>query len=171
MAELQKPPQDPLQILAQIASLEFTRFNAEVAWEIGSLLRTRLRALTKKPACINISMANSTRLVFHAVTRAGAVPDNDVWIQRKRATVLRWGKPTWYFSRLYAGDHGAFVAKYELGGPDAETKYSIHGGGVPVLVRGVEGPVAVIVVSGLDQSEDHQVVVETVQAYLKSVAQ
>ena len=31
--------------------------------------------------------------------------------------------------------------------------YAIHGGGVPVRVKGVEGVVAVIVVSGLAQHE------------------
>lgn len=39
-------------------------------------------------------------------------------------------------------------------------EYAIHGGGVPVFVKGVEGLVAVVVVSGLKQWDDHQVVVE-----------
>ena len=38
--------------------------------------------------------------------------------------------------------------------------YAIHGGGWPVRVKGVEGVVGVIVVSGLKQEEDHQVIVE-----------
>lgn len=37
---------------------------------------------------------------------------------------------------------------------------TVHGGGVPVRVRGVEGVVAVIVVSGLKQDQDHMVVIE-----------
>lgn len=43
---------------------------------------------------------------------------------------------------------------------DRAGDYAIHGGGVPVYVRGVEGLVAVVVVSGLKQDMDHMIVVE-----------
>lgn len=60
----------------------------------------------------------------------------------------------------------AFVKKYALasanGGAVAD-EYAIHGGGYPVRVKGVEGVVAVVVVSGLKQEDDHQVVAETVR--------
>lgn len=60
----------------------------------------------------------------------------------------------------------AFVKKYALasanGGAVAD-EYAIHGGGYPIRVRGVEGIVAVVVVSGLKQEDDHQVVAETVK--------
>lgn len=52
----------------------------------------------------------------------------------------------------------AFAEKYMLG--EKAGQYAIHGGGVPVRVRGVEGIVGVVVVSGLKQHEDHAVVVE-----------
>lgn len=66
----------------------------------------------------------------------------------------------------FAGDEVAFAAKYGLGQRAGE--YAIHGGGFPVRVKGVEGVVAVIVVSGLKQEEDHQIVVQTVQDFLES---
>lgn len=50
---------------------------------------------------------------------------------------------------------------------ESAREYAIHGGGVPVFVRNVEGPVAVVVVSGLKQWDDHQVVIEE----LKGVAE
>lgn len=60
----------------------------------------------------------------------------------------------------------AFVKKFSLasgnGGASAD-EYAIHGGGFPIRVRGVEGIVAVVVVSGLKQEDDHEVVVETVR--------
>jgi len=62
----------------------------------------------------------------------------------------------------FSGDEAAFAAKYALGGGAGE--YAIHGGGVPVRVRGVEGVVGVVVVSGLKQEEDHMVVVEGLRA-------
>lgn len=60
----------------------------------------------------------------------------------------------------------AFVKKYALasanGGAVAD-EYAIHGGGYPIRVRGVEGVIAVVVVSGLKQEDDHQVVAETIK--------
>jgi uncharacterized protein (UPF0303 family) len=47
-------------------------------------------------------------------------------------------------------------------GPDQAGLYAIHGGGVPIYVRGVEGLVAVVVVSGLKQHEDHGVISDVV---------
>lgn len=61
-------------------------------------------------------------------------------------------------SRKFDGDEKAFAAKFMLG--ENAGQYAIHGGGVPVRVKGVEGVVAVCVVSGLKQHEDHEVVIE-----------
>lgn len=64
----------------------------------------------------------------------------------------------------------AFAQKYGLkstapnGVPD---DYAIHGGGFPIRVAGVDQVVGVIVVSGLKQEHDHQVIVELVQEFLK----
>jgi uncharacterized protein (UPF0303 family) len=52
----------------------------------------------------------------------------------------------------------AFAGK--VGGEARAAEYAIHGGGMPVYVKGVEWPVAVVVVSGLKQWDDHMVVVE-----------
>lgn len=65
---------------------------------------------------------------------------------------------------------GAFVRKFALlssAGGGVADDYAIHGGGVPVRVRGVEGVVGVVVVSGLKQEDDHQVVVETVEEFIR----
>ena len=59
----------------------------------------------------------------------------------------------------FKGDEDAFAAKYGV----SNEEYAIHGGAVPVYVQGVEGVVAVIVVSGLDQHEDHGVIFEVVK--------
>jgi len=56
------------------------------------------------------------------------------------------------------GNEQRFREKYMLG--EQAGTFAIHGGGVPVRVTGVEGVVAVVVVSGLKQEEDHMVAVE-----------
>lgn len=63
----------------------------------------------------------------------------------------------------------AFVKKYAVpsanGGAVAD-EYAIHGGGYPIRVQGVDGVIGVVVVSGLKQEDDHQVVAETIQAFV-----
>jgi len=61
-----------------------------------------------------------------------------------------------------------FAAKFGLGGEARQ--YAIHGGGVPVRVKGVEGLAGVIIVSGLKQEEDHMVVIEAVKEYLEGLS-
>lgn len=61
--------------------------------------------------------------------------------------------------RKFGGDERKFREKYGLGAEEGG-RYAIHGGAVPVRVEGADGVVAVVVVSGLKQEEDHMVVVE-----------
>lgn len=62
------------------------------------------------------------------------------------------------------GSEQAFQEKYMLG--ERAGEYAIHGGGVPIRVKDVESVVGVIVVSGLKQHEDHQVVIEALEEFL-----
>ncbi|KAJ7279103.1 DUF336 domain-containing protein [Mycena rebaudengoi] len=162
-ATLAEPPTDLETIAAIEQSLIFPAFTADTAWELGNALRSRLLAFPT-PAVVNITLANANQLLFHTATRPGTQPDNDSWVARKRATVLRWGFSTWYMRKTFSRETD-FHYKYSLGATAGE--YAIHGGGFPVRVKGVEGVVGVIVVSGLKQEQDHQVIVETVEAFLK----
>ena len=117
-------------------------------------------------------------MVFQCATEPGTVVDNEIWVRRKRNVVLRWGVSTWLMRcKMLAGTNcgtsdveQAFVRKFALrssnGGSTAD-EYAIHGGGFPVRVKGVDGVVGVIVVSGLKQEHDHQVVIEVLQEYLR----
>ena len=164
-ASLTEPSRD-LGTLASIeADLTFPSFTAATAWNVGNALRNRLLAFPS-PTVINITLANSNQLLFHAVTHSGTQPDNDLWVARKRATVLRWGFSTWYMHNKMNGDEAKFRTKYMLG--DNAGQYAIHGGGFPIRVKGVEGIVGVIVVSGLIQEWDHQVIVETLKEYFET---
>lgn len=128
---------------------------------LGNLLRRRLLPLPTATV-ISVALANSGQVLFQSVTGPGVVPDNETWVQRKRNTVLRWGSSTWLMHCKYGGDEAAFKAKFGMS-EDAAARYAIHGGAVPIRVRGVEGVVAVVVVSGLKQHEDHGVIVEVIK--------
>lgn len=45
--------------------------------------------------------------------------------------------------------------------------YAIHGGGFPIRVANVDQVVGVVVVSGLKQEHDHQVILEVIKDFLK----
>ncbi|KAJ5721559.1 uncharacterized protein N7483_009493 [Penicillium malachiteum] len=184
---LAAPSTDPQVLIAQETSPEqtFQSFTASTAWTLGTALRTRILSLpegTRKPALISIALATATsggtplHVVFQAVTESGTIPDNENWVRRKRNTVLRWGVSSWAMRQKVISGLGAsasanevesaFVKKFALasanGGAVAD-EYAIHGGGYPIRVRGVDGVVAVVVVSGLKQEDDHQVVADTIK--------
>ncbi|KIK61774.1 hypothetical protein GYMLUDRAFT_42817 [Collybiopsis luxurians FD-317 M1] len=164
-ASLAAPPRD-LESLENIErALVFPAFTADTAWELGNALRSRLLDFPTA-AVINISLANNNQLLFHSASRPGTQADNDTWVARKRATVLRWGRSTWYMHNKMEGNEAAFAAKFMLG--ETAGQYAIHGGGFPIRVKGVEGVIGVIVVSGLKQDQDHQIIVETIENYLRN---
>ncbi|EIN06207.1 DUF336 domain-containing protein [Punctularia strigosozonata HHB-11173 SS5] len=159
-------PTEPSDIASQEQRVTLPSFTADTAWEIGVLLRERLVKATQTPVVISIATANGSHLLFHCATHPGTAPDNDHWVARKRNTVLRFGCSTWYMHNKFKGDEDAFARKYGLG--ERAGEYAIHGGGVPIRVKGVEGVVGVVVVSGLAQNEDHQVVIECLDDYLSA---
>lgn len=151
-------------------SFTLDQFTADDAWTLGTLLRARLAPLAAagRPTLVSIALANSQHVLFQAAVGAGTAPDNEVWAARKRSTVLRFGCSSWLMHCRFAGDEDLFRARFGLD-PAQAAKYAIHGGGVPIRVRGVEGVVAVVVVSGLKQHEDHGVIVETIKRYWREI--
>jgi uncharacterized protein (UPF0303 family) len=148
-------------------SLTLPHFTADDAWKLGASIREALLH-AYSPAVINITLANSNQLLFHTMTRSGTIPDNDLWVARKRATVLRWGCSSWLMNIKMESNEQLFREKFLLG--DRAGTYAIHGGGVPIRVKGVEGVVAVAVVSGLKQEDDHMAVVEALQRLQKEMS-
>jgi uncharacterized protein (UPF0303 family) len=90
-------------------------------------------------------------------------------VSRKRAAVIRFGCSTWQLHNKFGGDEEAFKTKLGLGAK--ATEYAIHGGGVPIFVKNCDTPVAVCVVSGLKQWDDHQVVIEGLKGVCKSLGE
>jgi uncharacterized protein (UPF0303 family) len=166
MADIPVAPRDLDQLEHIDSTLAFPTFTSETAWTLGCLLRQRLLA-NPRPVVIDISLAQGNHTVFRAVTRAGTLPDNDIWVTRKRNTVLRWGQSTWYLHNKFAGDEAEFAKKFALG--DKAGEYAIHGGGWPVRVKGVDGIVAVVVVSGLKQEHDHGIIVQVAAELLEQM--
>ncbi|UNI17988.1 hypothetical protein JDV02_004290 [Purpureocillium takamizusanense] len=171
---IERPPAELNDLIAADAGGEgftLSSFTASDAWELGHLLHARLlpfaQSSPSRPALISISLASNPHTpLYQSATGPGITADNGTWVARKRAAVLRFGVSSWLMGRKFkdAGGEAAFAAKYALG-PEGAGKYAIHGGGVPLRVRGVEGVVAVVVVSGLKDFEDHGVVAEVIRGH------
>jgi len=146
-------------ILRQEKTLVFDRFDSHTAWLIGSTLQ-KLAHDAEWPIVIDIHAAGRT--LFHAAM-PGSTAENDDWVRRKQATVLRLGRSTYGIGRELHDSGETLEGHYGL----PESDFAAHGGGFPIHVRtSGEGTdhvqtnlAGAIVVSGLPQREDHVLIV------------
>ena len=145
------------ELAAQETELQLPGFTNDDAWALGSSLVARAQ-VEQLPVAIEIS--RHSHQLFHAAL-PGATPDNDTWIARKAATVHRFGHSSLYVGQRSREAGTTFEEEFGLD----PAQYVAHGGGFPLLVRDV-GPVGVVVVSGLPQTEDHAMVVAALREHL-----
>lgn len=141
---------DDIEVLAQQESLlTFPAFDAETAWRIGNSLRA---ALLERGAGGSVEIEVGGHLFFACAT-AGAKPNQADWIRRKRNTVHRFGRSSYAIGRALERDGQTLTSAYGI----SEAEFAAHGGGFPVVVHGT-GCIGSIVLSGLPQREDHNLV-------------
>ena len=152
------PIADDLAILEQQEQLlRFTSFNAETAWELGNFLRA---SLIERHAGGTIEIELANHLLFACAT-PGANPGQADWIRRKRNTVHRFGRSSYAIGRLLESNNETLESRHYLNVAD----YAAHGGGFPVLLEDT-GPVGSVVLSGLPQRDDHNLVVSALAQIL-----
>lgn len=147
-----------LKVLAeQEQQLQFLNFNADTAWELGSLLRQRLLE-RQAGATAEIELAGH---VLFTATTPGATPGQADWIRRKRNTVRRFARSSYAVGRQLELDGQTLEERHGL----ALADFAAHGGGFPLLLKGT-GMVGTIIVSGLPQRDDHNVAVGAIAKLL-----
>ena len=145
------------QLLQEEQDLQFTNFNEETAWRLGSQLVER--ALHQNlPIAIDIT--RGSHQLFHA-SLPGSSPDNDEWVKRKVRVVYRFGHSSFYIGQLLKSNGKHIEEAYLI----PESEYAPHGGCFPVILAGT-GVIGTITVSGLPQEEDHKLVVQAIRDYL-----
>lgn len=159
MSELEKDREARVAILKkQEQQGQFQSFSEEIAFDFGSAVYAIARA---KRAPVVVNIRTSDRALFHAAM-PGATPDNDEWVRRKSNVVLRYHQ-----SSLLFGD--TLAMKGKTINPDMGIdmfNYGAHGGSFPIRVKKV-GVIAAVTVSGLPQLDDHRMIVEALDQYLK----
>ena len=142
------------EIEAQLAELVLGRFTNTDAHRLGLIL---LSTAVERGLPITIDVTRGSQVVFH-VAMDGTTADNDDWVRRKTRAVQRFGEP----SLLIGLRHRLAGGRIEDEAWFDERRYAAHGGCFPIMVRDV-GMVATVTVSGLEQTEDHALVVEALR--------
>src|ERR1044071_8869103 len=145
------------QLLQEEQELQFTRFNEDVAWQIGCQLVERAK---NEVLPVTIDITRGTHQLFHA-SLCGTSPDNDEWVKRKVRLVYRFGHSSFYIGQLLKSKGRRIEESYLI----SETEYAPHGGCFPVIVKDT-GVIGTVTVSGLPQEEDHRFVVQALREYL-----
>ena len=145
------------QLLQEEQELQFTSFNEDIAWNIGSQL---VQHAFNQSLPVTIDITRGNHQLFHASLR-GTSPDNDEWVKRKIRTVYRFSHSSFYMGQLLKSKGKSIEEAYLL----SESEYAAHGGCFPVIIKDT-GVVGTITVSGLPQEEDHKLVVRAIREYL-----
>lgn len=149
---------DIRRIELQEQRLQFSAFDATTAWEIGLYLKA---AGEERRAGIVIDIGLWSMPLF-SLSLPGATPSNHDWVRRKRNSVQYLHCSSYLTGRILARDGKTLKDRGDL----PERDYAVHGGGFPIALAGT-GVVGAVIVSGLPQREDHEVVVAALAHALK----
>ncbi len=145
-------------LLRQEQALQFDSFDHRSALELGLEIVALARARQQSVA-VDITR-NGNQLFYHGME--GMSKDHADWIRRKRNLVERTGHSSFYTHTEVKNSGGDIDAIPTL---DAR-EYAAHGGAFPLVVRGA-GRVGTVTVSGLPGPDDHALVVQALQSFLK----
>ena len=149
--------EDIRRIALQEERLQFDGFGAPEAWEVGLALKAVGEA-GRLPIVIDIRLASMPLLAF---ALPGGAPDNFDWARRKRNVVFRFPRSSSAIGRQLTLEGRTLL---DLGALP-ERDYAVHGGSVPIFVRGT-GCVGAVTMSGLPQRDDHRTVVDAMAKVL-----
>jgi uncharacterized protein (UPF0303 family) len=149
--------EDLQRIAQQERELELPRLDSQMAWELGSSLRT-MAAERGLPVVIDVRRFGQP--LFYAAMD-GTNPDNVEWVRRKSNVVARFHNSSYVAGLKERLKNETLTESQGL----AIADYATHGGSFPLRVAGA-GVVGSVTVSGLPQRADHELVVEALCAML-----
>lgn len=143
--------EDLEKIAAQERELRLPRLDAQVAWDLGSRIRT---LAVERGLTLVIDVRRFGQPLFYTALD-GTTPDNVEWVRRKSNVVARFHRSSYAVGITLKVKATTLVERYGLPVVD----YAADGGSFPLSVEGA-GIVGSITVSGLPQRDDHNLVVE-----------
>ncbi|PVF95442.1 hypothetical protein CPB86DRAFT_787993 [Serendipita vermifera] len=186
-------PEEVRKLVAQIQKdeneLQLPTFTPEDAFRLGCALREKFGELKNEVAnadkfhnkykgtvyenfpissgiVIHIEAFTGHKLFTCTVGSASAVkPDNWIWVEGKKNVVKRFHRSSYGIGR-----ECVLKGKTPEEAGFTLPEFSAHGGGFPIWIRGVTvAPVAVVIVSGLPQTMDHQLIVDTLRVFIPTM--
>lgn len=150
--------QNDLEIIArQEARLQFDKFDANSAWDIGYMLKT----IAEERAVVIATEIYISGFSVFSFAMNGTTPDNVEWLRRKRNVVQRFHRSSYALGLGLQQRDTSLAERYGLSIAD----YAAHGGCFPLRIKG-SGVIGSIGVSGLAQRDDHGLAVEVLAKYL-----
>ncbi|ELV8853108.1 heme-degrading domain-containing protein [Vibrio fluvialis] len=146
-----------VEIAQQEEALQLSHFNHDVAWQLGCALKQMAES---QQVAVAIEVYGFGQTLFQ-YAMPGTCADHLDWMRRKRNSVLRYGRSSYYLSLYNAQKQREFEMQPHI---DA-AEYCAHGGSFPIRIAG-SGLVGAVTVSGLAQLEDHQMVSNALQSLL-----
>ena len=145
------------QVEAEEAELIFPEFTHQTAWDIGHLI---IDEAGKRGLNIAVRICLGDLIVFQYAME-GTKPGNEVWLQRKIATVYYFGDSTEHVGLTHA-QHGRDFYDTPWIDPFLYTK---HGGGFPIRVTGSPAVIGAFAMSNAHGLE-HGFIVEMIRKFL-----
>ncbi|MFP5208051.1 MAG: heme-degrading domain-containing protein [Acidobacteriota bacterium] len=149
--------EDLEQVALQERELRLPRLDAQMAWELGTLLRNMAE---ERELPVVIDVRRFGQPMFYAAMD-GSTPDNPEWVRRKSNVVARFHRSSYGVGLSLKEKNDSLEGR---GLPVAD--YAAHGGSFPLVVEGA-GIVGSVTVSGLPQRADHELVVEALCMLLR----
>lgn len=144
-------------------TLQFETFDHDLAYQIGAALREEA---VRRGVAVTIDVRAWGQILFHC-SMGGTTPDNDSWVERKSAVVLRFHASSFRVGRELAAAKTTMEERYLVD----SREFGPHGGSFPIRVRNAGsdavrgGVIGAITVSGLPQEEDHALVVAVLERF------
>jgi uncharacterized protein (UPF0303 family) len=146
---------DLARIALQEQELQYTAFDEEAAWRLGS--RLRLMAIERQYKLV-VDVRRFGQPLFYTAL-AGTVPDNVDWVRRKCNVTARFLRSSYAIGLEMEAKSSNIYDRYGL----TLSEYASHGGCFPLRVKQA-GVIGSVTVSGLPQRADHELAVEALCA-------
>jgi uncharacterized protein (UPF0303 family) len=149
--------EDLERIATQERELKLPRFDAGMAWTLGTSLHAMA---SERRLAVVIDVRRLGQPLFYAALE-GTTPDNVEWVRRKTNVVARFHRSSYAVGLKLKLKNETLAEQQGLPLSD----FAVHGGAFPLAVDGA-GVVGCVTVSGLPQRADHELAVEALCALL-----
>ncbi|MBR5795040.1 MAG: heme-binding protein [Erysipelotrichaceae bacterium] len=143
------------KILAQEKEVELEHFHQG---DMRKLALYLMQKADESTTPLTVRITKGKQIMFHYVANDNSL-DKDNWVRRKINSVMNFHHSSLWLHYKTNGDANQLMLKYGLSMED----YTVSGGAVPIIVKGV-GVIGAIAISGYSGLwEDHDMGIEALQ--------